>query len=121
MEMRGKIMAFCATVAGVMLVHQYGGFALVDVPMHVTHTINPACIWDRRVWFRVLAPMIRDIEWRHEDPIDQDMLYQCYRTHGLKSRTPYLKTIMPRWPTAAQFGAWERQDRENSDALRRGR
>lgn len=122
MKVRGKIVGFCAVVSGVLLFQQLAPFlldkAFQDIPVRVTHRLNSSCTWDRKWWFKVIAPAVKGhVDYRIGDQEDQWMAFRCWRTHGLKSRQPAVKTILPHWPSKAQLGAWEGQGHEDRDAL----
>lgn len=80
--------------------------ALRALPATWTHELDEGCHWRIKPW---AAPF-------GADPVPQndDARWACLARRGLKSRTLLLKEIAPKWPTEAEFTAWETEDAKDN-------
>jgi hypothetical protein len=99
-----------AIVAAVLGVRQVSFVVAEGLPIAWTHTLNDQCTFDRRPWFKALPMGIRvHIRLRLGDLPGEvrDEVLACHVNRGLKSASPFLKTIRPDWPSDAELTAME--------------
>ena len=103
----------CAGVAALALHAAMPGL-LEFLPPAWTHAIDPAsCAWSAKPWARRLGGSELP---RYTAPINR-ATWACQRARGLKMQfaIPFLKTILPRFPSRAELAAMSRQDTEDED------
>jgi hypothetical protein len=105
-----RLLTIAALVAGVLAVREASPVVMEGLPIGWTHTLNDQCTFDRRPWYRALPMGIRSqIRLRlGEFPSElRDEVLACHVGRGLKSSSPFLKTIRPDWPSDAELTAME--------------
>lgn len=112
-----RLIPALALVAGVLALQQAGPVIVRALPTSWGYTLSPFCYWVARPWTRLLGAD----DTPRVDAVGEGQVYRCARGHGLKSRTPFLNTVLPRWPSKADFAAWEEIEDEDRGPLPAGR
>lgn len=82
------------------------GWAAVHLPTDWAYTLDTACRWHPRPWVLALGPSVRP----RPDAAAEASETRCWRSHGARSTTPFLKPLLGTWPTADQFARWDTED-----------
>lgn len=103
----GMLLGACAA----LMAHALVPAALLSLPHQATHDLTEGCAWQARPWAEALGvndqPVMR--------PAAQLAQYRCRQAHGLRSRLPIIKTLLPDWPSAAVLAALSRQEPTEDD------
>lgn len=101
-----------ALVAGVLAVKTTAPLLVATMPPERAYTISETCKWSPRPWARLLGA--------DEAPGSslgaERLLWGCRHARGEMSRSPFVNTILPVWPSASQRRTWEMTD-EDRDPL----
>lgn len=110
-----RILWVALVAAWVLGARQMAPLAMESLPVAWTYRLTPACAWQPRSWARVAG--IEATPGR--TPAAVAARQACWAGRGLKSPTPLVKTILRRWPTKAEFTAWEVEDANGGALLTR--
>lgn len=84
-------------------------YAEPRVPYEWGHTLTGACSWHARPALGLLGPVRPPPGSRARRMQDA-----CWYRRGLKSTTPFVKIVLPEFPSAAQLTAWREADANRS-------
>lgn len=107
-----RLMSIMAIAAGVLALKTMAPLWVAAMPPGRAYTISETCKWSPRPWARLLgadnAP--------GSSPAAERLLWSCRHARGEMSRSPFVNTILPVWPSASQRRTWEMID-EDRDPL----
>lgn len=107
-----RLMPIMAVAAGVLAIQNVAPLWVATLPVRRAYTISETCKWSPRPWARILGA--------DDAPADSTasarLLWDCRRARGQMSRSPFVNTILPVWPSASQRRTWEMTD-EDRDPL----
>lgn len=107
-----RLIPIMAVVAGVIMLRTAAPLYIANMRPGLTHTISETCKWSPRSWTRILgydAPP-------GENAASERILWNCQHGRGQMSHSPFVKIILPVWPSASQRQAWDETD-EDRDPL----
>ncbi len=116
-----KALHIAAVVAATLGAREAAPAVVLGAPLTWTHALNDQCTWVRRAWFSALPLGVRPhVRIRLGDLPEEvsDEVLACQMRRGLKSETPLVKTLLPRWPSRAEFTAMETTDEGSFHARR---
>lgn len=108
--MPAKMINIVILVALVFIARAYFGAAISEMPE--AYRLSETCAWSPKAWARALGADERPVE----NQATRGAEWSCYHARGQKSRSPFINTILPRWPSASQRRTWEMTD-EDRDPL----
>ncbi len=71
-------------------------------PYTAGHRLTTGCQWHARPLLGFLGPL-------EPDTAAQAAEFRCWQRHGLASPSPFVRTVLARWPSQAELTAWRAQ------------
>ena len=101
-----RLLKIAGIVALVLVGRAYVGSTISKTL--VAYTMSPSCAWRLKSWAKVLGASERPATNQAIETAE----WECHRRRGQKSRSPFINTILPRWPSASQRRTWEMTDED---------